>query len=250
MWNIIEFSELASTNTLAAEKLASGEAKHGDVIQAHHQSSGRGRAAGRIWNDEPGASLLMSVVLTNIPEPAPLLQYRVALAVVAALRTLHRAESVSENKFRLKWPNDILWNGKKICGILLEAQWNASIMRSAIAGIGINVRQSSFPESLEGIATSLLASGIDVEVNDIRDTVLEELRLEMKGNRSVIVRLRSELAWMSEVPSLQWEGSDGASLSDLRYVDIDGSGALLLRLPDGSTIVRQHGSFLWSAQPS
>src|ERR1017187_3344373 len=201
MWNILEFAELASTNTLASEMLARGEAKHGDVIQAHHQSGGRGRTAGRVWNDEPGASLLMSVVLTKIPEPANLLQYRVALAVLEALRQIARTNNKSENDFRLKWPNDILLNGKKVCGILLEAQWNSSVMRSAVVGIGFNVRQSAFPEELDAIATSLLLNGMHIPVNEVRDAVLEQLKQEIeKGDNDIISRLRSELAWMKELP--------------------------------------------------
>jgi BirA family biotin operon repressor/biotin-[acetyl-CoA-carboxylase] ligase len=242
MWNILEFAELASTNTLAGEMLARGEAKHGDVIQAHHQSGGRGRAAGRVWNDEPGASLLMSAVLTKIPEPANLLQYRVALAVISALREI---AGTSKNDFRLKWPNDILLNGKKVCGILLEAQWNASVMRSAIIGIGINVRQSKFPEELDTIATSLLSNGIDIQVNGVLDGVLNQLKQEIEnGNGDIISRLRDELAWMTELRELQWSGSDGENLTGIRYVDVDESGALRLEQSDGSVVIRHNGSLL------
>jgi biotin-[acetyl-CoA-carboxylase] ligase BirA-like protein len=242
MWNILEFAELGSTNTLASEKHARGEAKHGDVIQAHHQSGGRGRAVGRVWNDEPGASLLMSVVLTKIPEPANLLQYRVALAVISALREI---TGTSENDLRLKWPNDILLNGKKVCGILLEAQWNGSLMRSAVIGIGINVRQSKFPEELDAIATSLLLNSIDIPVNKVRDAVLDTLQQEIeKGEGDIISRLRSGLAWMKELPSLEWSGSDGKNLTGIRYEDVDESGALRLEQPDGSTVIRHNGSLL------
>ena len=243
MWNILEFLELASTNTLASEMLSHGEAQHGDVLQAHHQTGGRGRAAGRVWNDEPGASLLMSIVLTKIPEPANLLQYRAALSVIAALREI---AGTSGNIFLLKWPNDILLNGKKVCGILLEAQWNASQMRSAVVGIGINVRQSAFPEALNAIATSLSLCGIDIEVNHVRDAVLNQLGKEMEENNSVISRLRCELAWMLELPSVDWLGSDGESISNLHYEDIDDNGALRLRLPDGSTVIRHNGSLSWN----
>lgn len=242
MWNILKFEELGSTNTLASEMLARGESKHGDVIQAHHQSGGRGRAAGRVWSDEPGASLLMSVILTNIPEPANMLQYRVALAVISALRKM---VGTSNNDFRLKWPNDILLNGKKVCGLLLEAQWNASQMRSAIIGVGINVAQATFSESLGAIATSLWLCGMNVEVEVVRDAVLAQLRMELETNEAILPRLHNELAWMVELPSLEWSGNDGMTHSNLRYEDIDEHGALRLRLPDGSTIIRHNGSLIF-----
>jgi BirA family biotin operon repressor/biotin-[acetyl-CoA-carboxylase] ligase len=241
MWNILEFAELGSTNTLASEMLACGEAKHGDVIQAHHQSGGRGRGAGRVWNDEPGASLLMSVVLTKIPEPANLLQYRVALAVIAALREV---AGTSKNNFLLKWPNDILLNEKKVCGILLEAQWNGSVMRSAVIGIGINVRQSKFPEALDAIATSLLLNGIDISVNEVRDAMLDGLKQELERCDDIISRLRGELAWMTKIPALQWLASDGENLSGIRFKDIDENGALRLEQTDGSIVIRHNGSLL------
>jgi BirA family biotin operon repressor/biotin-[acetyl-CoA-carboxylase] ligase len=247
MWNILEFEELASTNTLASEMLARGEAHDGDVFQAQHQSSGRGRAAGRVWNDQPGASLLMSAVLTKIPEPASLLQYRTALAVISALRDLATTNNRSENNFRLKWPNDILLNGKKVCGILLEAQWNASYMRSAIVGIGINVRQSEFPEPLDAIATSFRLCGIDIGVNEVRDAVLEQLSIEFEQNNSIIARLRNELEWMTKLPSLEWIGSDGTTLFNVGYEAIEESGALRLRFPDGSTIIQHSGSLVLNA---
>ncbi len=241
MWNILEFEELGSTNTLASEMLARGEVKHGDIIQAHHQSGGRGRAAGRVWNDEPGASLLMTVVLTKIPEPTNLLQYRVALSVIEALREIDG----TGNTFHLKWPNDILLNGKKACGILLEAQWNASQMRSAVVGIGINVRQSKFPEDLDAIATSLLLNGMDITVNEVRNEVIDRLKQEMENrNDDIISRLRSELAWMVNFPSFEWSGSDGESLTSIRYVDVDESGALRLEQPEGSIVTRHNGSLL------
>ncbi len=248
MWNILEFAELSSTNTLASEMLARGEAKHGDVIQAHHQTGGRGRAAGRVWNDEPGASLLMSVVLTKIPEPANLLQYRVALAAIAALRAL---AGTSKNDLRLKWPNDILLNGKKVCGILLEAQWNGSVMRSAVIGIGINVRQSKFPEELNMIATSLLLNNIDISVNEVRDSVLDRLEQEFqKHSDDIISRLRKELVWMRKIPVFQWLASDGENLSTVHYNDIDEHGALRLEQPNGSVVIRHNGSILWNSSYS
>ncbi len=248
MWRILEFAELASTNTLAAEMLARGEARHGDVIQARHQHSGRGRVAGRVWNDEPGASLLISAVITKIPGPAHLLQYRAALAVLDALRVVARTNNISEHDFLLKWPNDILLNRKKVCGILLEAQWSASQMRSAIIGIGVNVRQTSFPVELSKIATSLHQCGISVEVDSVRESILDRLGRELdealSGN-ALLSRLRSELAWMSRVPALTLVSNDGNAQAQLRYEDLDDTGALLLRQPDGVVITARNGSLTW-----
>ena len=107
----------------------------------------------------------------------------------------------------------------------------------------------NFLKNWNALATSLHLCGVDFEVNDVRDAVLEQLRLEMQENNSVITRLRDELAWMSKLPSLAWSGNDGTHLSDLRYEDIDASGALCLRSPDGSSIIRHNGKPFYLSAP-
>src|SRR3954471_9064418 len=105
MWNIREFDEVTSTSAIARQMLDAGEAAHGDVIQAQHQSAGRGRIVGRVWHDEPGSSLLMSVILTRVPAGGQSVQYFAALSVLNALRGVLVAHSVDPNILTLKWPN-------------------------------------------------------------------------------------------------------------------------------------------------
>ncbi len=252
MWNIIEYDEVNSTNSLASERLAQGIAEHGDVVQARHQTAGRGRGAGRVWNDEPGASLLFSVILKDIPEPAHLLQYRAAIAVLDALRRLARDAGEPEHAFRLKWPNDIFFRGKKISGLLLEAQWNGLQMKSAIIGIGVNVKQQLFPTELENIATSLRAGGIHTEITTVRDAILAELSLslyfspsESNESSSVLKRLRNELNWMMVLPALTLTSTDGVVATDLHFEGVTEAGSLRLRRPDGSLIEAHSGSVSW-----
>ena len=246
MWNIIEFDELASTNSLASELLARGAARHGDVIQARHQTSGRGRGAGRVWNDAPGNSLLMSIVLTKIPAPAHLLQYRAALAVLSAIRGM--AVELDVNDIRLKWPNDILIHGKKVCGLLVEAQWNGPSMRSAIIGIGLNVGQQSFPPELSNIATSLCECGITTTVAAIRNRILDAVDAELDDSAAsaVLTSIRSELRWMSDLFPLHFTSGDGEEMSELHFENLDESGAVLLRREDGRITARHTGSLSWN----
>jgi BirA family transcriptional regulator, biotin operon repressor / biotin---[acetyl-CoA-carboxylase] ligase len=245
MWNIIEFDEVASTNTLASEMLARGEARHGDVIQARHQTSGRGRGAGRVWNDAPGNSLLISIILTDIPEPAHLLQYRAALAVLRAIREI--TPELNPDDVGLKWPNDILIHGKKVCGLLTEAQWNGPAMRSAVVGIGLNVKQRSFPLELSEIATSLYQCGVASTVQEVRDRILGALRAELYDTAipDILSRLNKELAWMSERSSLEVTNDKGETVSDLRFDGLEDSGALRLRRGDGTAVVLHHGNLSW-----
>ena len=125
MWNIQTFVELRSTQLLARERLSSGAAKHGDVFIASHQTEGKGRYNDRIWHDEPGANLLMSIVLTDIPEDLhDLMQFAASLCAKGAISAVlddHFTYEFDSSRIRLKWPNDILLDGKKIAGILAKS---------------------------------------------------------------------------------------------------------------------------------
>ena len=88
MWNIETYAELPSTQSLARERLSSGNARHGDVIVALHQTEGRGRYSARIWHDEPEQNLLLSVVLTEIPSHlSDKMQFVAALSTLATIRS-------------------------------------------------------------------------------------------------------------------------------------------------------------------
>jgi BirA family biotin operon repressor/biotin-[acetyl-CoA-carboxylase] ligase len=141
---VIVFESTASTNDVAAE-YARNPASHGLVILAEEQTAGRGRG-GHAWLAARGQSLLASIVIVNPSIPLG----RVGLAAsVAAART-------AGSRARIKWPNDVTIQGKKVCGILLEHRSYGS-HEAAILGLGINCHQapSDFPPSLRGTATSL-----------------------------------------------------------------------------------------------
>ncbi len=247
MWNIIEYEEVGSTNTVAMERLFRGEAKHGDVIVAKHQSSGRGRSPGRVWNDERDASLLMSVVLLEISNPQQLLQYRMALAVLDTLRSLAPEHS---QHVLLKWPNDILIGEKKVSGLLVEAEWNGAAMKSAVVGIGVNVRQRSFDRSLADIATSLLLEGTDVSVSFLRDNILKSIERELHHSslEQVLARLRQELSWMAAISSFELVTENGQRLCDVRFAGIDDSGTMRMIDGKGQSLEVRNGSLAWNKQ--
>ena len=126
-----------------------GKAAHGDVFTALHQTGGRGQYVWRTWNDEPGTNLLLSVVLTEIAaETSDLMQFIGGLEclLVRTIRTLLDREirSFDPNRVKLKWPNDILLDGKKVSGVLSEAIWSGTAIKGIILGIGINVNQDRF----------------------------------------------------------------------------------------------------------
>ena len=148
---VAAFAEAGSTNDIA-RSLAEQGAPAGQLVMTEHQTAGRGRMR-RLWTDSPGRSLLLSFILRPAPVQhaapgtAPL---RVGLAIAAAL---HDAAGIEA---RIKWPNDVVVDGRKMAGILCEAT-SAGGETVIIAGIGINVlqRAEDWPDELRDHAVSV-----------------------------------------------------------------------------------------------
>lgn len=149
------FEVIGSTNTTAMQMAEEG-APHGTLVVADRQDSGKGRR-GRSWVMPAGIAIAMSIVLKPeelLPGNAPMLTLVSALAVARAIREQTGLEAA------IKWPNDIVIDGKKVCGMLTEMSTQIDYINHIVVGIGINVHNEQFPEELIDRATSLyLASG-------------------------------------------------------------------------------------------
>ncbi|MEB3101297.1 biotin--[acetyl-CoA-carboxylase] ligase [Ferviditalea candida] len=146
------YETVESTQTAAREWFSKGEGE-GTLILAEQQTAGRGRL-GRKWHSPAGKGLWMSLILT----PRISLHFApqlTLLTAVALCRTIHRMSGVP---IGIKWPNDLLINGKKVSGILLESHAEDDRLQVVVAGVGISVNmgETDFPEELKDIATSLL----------------------------------------------------------------------------------------------
>jgi BirA family transcriptional regulator, biotin operon repressor / biotin---[acetyl-CoA-carboxylase] ligase len=166
---LVHLSVVGSTND-HARRLALAGAPHGTVVLAEQQTAGRGRQ-GRVWSAPTGRALTLSV-LVRLPaaalEPLPL---AVALAVCEA------CEAVAPVACRIKWPNDVWIDGRKVAGVLIEGR---PLDGWAVIGIGLNVNTSEdeFPEELRGSAVSLrIAAGRPID----RDEALDELLARLAG---------------------------------------------------------------------
>jgi len=149
--NLIFFKEIDSTNK-ALKKLAAENAPEGTVVISDMQSAGRGRR-GRDWASAPNLGIWMSVLLRPDLHPS-LVQTLTLAASVAVMRAL---EQLGIEGMGIKWPNDIIINGKKVCGILTELSAEAERVDWVITGIGLNVNhtETDFPSDIASIATSL-----------------------------------------------------------------------------------------------
>jgi BirA family biotin operon repressor/biotin-[acetyl-CoA-carboxylase] ligase len=146
---IVHYFRTDSTNVIAA-RLATEGAPHGTVVVAEEQTAGRGRF-GRSWFSEKSSGIYASIILRPplAPSSAPAITLLAGVAV-------HRALSASTAlPFDIRWPNDVLVNGKKVCGILTEMSAELDRLHSVVLGIGVNVNHSRMPEELAAIATSL-----------------------------------------------------------------------------------------------
>lgn len=133
-----------------ARALAAGGAVPGTAVMADHQTSGRGRFRDRSWSGERGADLMFTVMLAPDAREAAAFPLKVGLAACLALGRLLEASGREAAPLRLKWPNDILFEGRKVCGILCESSgpWY-------YAGIGVNCAARAFPPGLRSPAVSL-----------------------------------------------------------------------------------------------
>ncbi|HLJ41722.1 MAG TPA: biotin--[acetyl-CoA-carboxylase] ligase [Candidatus Acidoferrales bacterium] len=147
--HIFHFFKVDSTNTVAMRLGEEGEA-HGTVVVAEEQTSGRGRA-GRSWHSEKAAGIYVSILLR--PQISPMLAP--ALTLVAGLAAYDAIAEGGGLLPDIRWPNDVLLKGKKVCGILTEMQAEPDRMHFAVIGIGINVNQPKMPGELASIATSM-----------------------------------------------------------------------------------------------
>ncbi|HET9940870.1 MAG TPA: biotin--[acetyl-CoA-carboxylase] ligase [Candidatus Eisenbacteria bacterium] len=163
-------ASLGSTNDEALRRAMEG-APEGVVVLADVQTAGRGRQ-GRAWNDVPGASLAFSVVLRpSLPLPRlPLLALAMACSVAEA------AAAVTGRKHDVKWPNDVLFEGRKVCGILAESRSGGGGRPVLVIGTGVNVnhRLEDFPQEFRERATSLRqAAGEYLNPESVLAAVLE-----------------------------------------------------------------------------
>ena len=174
------FDEVESTQ-LIAHNLVAQNTPHGTVIVAEAQTAGRGRMM-REWDSAKKKGLWFTVIVRPdcLPHEAPQFTLIAAVAIINAVKSLYPSLSP-----QIKWPNDILINGRKCTGILTEMIAETDRIRALLIGIGINVnqQQEDFPESLHSIATSLQMALVDIgetgEVN--RAALLAEILLYLEN---------------------------------------------------------------------
>lgn len=240
-------ARLPSTNDRALAWLRDG-APHGAVVTADAQDAGRGRR-GRSWLSPPGQSLTVSLVLRPGPLRAPDRLGALGLAVAVGL-----AEGLPalRSPVRLKWPNDLMVDGRKLGGILCEARWVGDAAE-VVVGFGINVHARSFPGELATRATSVALEQPPGAVVPGRAMLLAELLAALPGAvepflREGFVAVRQRyLAACENLGRVVDVGDQLAPAGARRGVAerLDDDGALWVRPLDGGPPFRVESSDVW-----
>jgi BirA family transcriptional regulator, biotin operon repressor / biotin---[acetyl-CoA-carboxylase] ligase len=213
------FRRVGSTNTVARELAAAG-APHGTVVTADEQTAGRGRQ-GRTWTAPPGSALLYSAVLRPLEPRHSVLPLAVALAVCETAEQLRPGIEC-----KVKWPNDVHLDGRKLAGVLIEARpqddW-------AVLGVGLNltIAEDDFPQELQGRATSLFPS--PAPPRQASAFLSEALEHWLAADEPrVLAEWRRRDALLGR--EVSWEKGSGVAEG------IDERGYLVVRLADGDRV--------------
>ena len=197
-----------STNE-RARALAAAGAPHGTVVTADEQAAGRGRQ-GRVWTAPPGSAVLMSLVLRDVRDSLPL------AAAVAVCEAVPLPATI-------KWPNDVLVEGRKLAGILVEGRPQEGW---AVLGLGLNVTTAEFRGELAGRATSLRLAGVETGREEVLRDLLRQLAAWLSRPLDDVLE-----AWRARDAlrgrRVRWRGGEGTAAG------VDAAGALLVDTGDG-----------------
>lgn len=194
--HVINVSETGSTNSRIQEENNNGKLLNGSALITEKQTVGKGQR-GNIWVSEPHKNLTFSVItFPNIDS-----KFAFHLNIIAALavqKTLKDLKLIA----KIKWPNDILINSKKICGILVENQIASKNIVQSVIGIGLNVNQIDFEKSLN--ATSLKLEGVSVELKDVFNQIYSYLdfyyNLLIESNFKLLLKLYYDnMLWYNSI---------------------------------------------------
>ena len=239
--NRISLSEVDSTNNYAAKLLLEGKVPHGTVITALHQYQGRGQRS-NTWESAPGQNLTASWVLhldNSHFEKIVALNKAISLAIRNSI-----AHYLPKSIVKIKWPNDIFVNEKKVSGTLIETQMHADKTATLICGIGVNAHQTKFQSAK---ATSLLQLNphLNMTLDNLLENIHQNIVLYFKkwaaGNTTKIEdEYLNQLLGMNERRSFEYQGN----VIEGVIIGVDDWGRLKLETKDGM-LMFQAGDIAW-----
>ena len=164
-YHLLHFKEIDSTNSYLKNTYRLLD--NFTFVSADYQSNGRGRED-RVWQSESGENLMFSFLIKN----EELIKQSSILSILTAVEIAKEIEMFDIKGVSIKWPNDVLINGKKVCGILLEGQ----VPKYLVVGVGLNVNQKKFPDGLRRPATSMaLEFKNEIDIEEMKDRLFKNI---------------------------------------------------------------------------
>ena len=223
---IHSYRSVKSTNDTAQQFADSGEIE-GTIITAEEQTKGKGRL-GRVWFSKMKAGIYLSIILKPdfIPEKAP------GLSIMTAVALSNSLAELTDANVQIKWPNDVLLNGKKTAGILTELSAEKEKIHHIIVGIGINVNhtESDFPDEIKDIATSVRReNGAEISRVVLIRKFLEQFEILYEDYKICqLEKLTQKIRAYSSLIGKNIKLNLGNSFIEGTVLDINSNGALLL----------------------
>ncbi|MCB2210355.1 biotin--[acetyl-CoA-carboxylase] ligase [bacterium] len=230
-----------STNDLALAWAKAGGAD-GALVLADAQTAGRGRMD-RHWVTRPGVALAMSMIYRPTPEEAANLTRFTPLAALGLVGALAKLGLDA----RIKWPNDVLLGGKKVAGVLVEADWQAGRLDSLVVGMGVNVLAEAVPPA-QAVRYPGTAIEIELEREVDRWTILAEILHNMKYYRTILTDDRFMAEWNRHLAYIgeyiRFRFPDGR-LETAEVVQVNPDGRLALRTAGNQIFYAVAGEIEW-----
>lgn len=227
---IIYYEAIDSTNNEAKKKAREG-ASEGTLIIADQQTAGKGRL-GRSWISPSGEGIWMSLIL----RPHILPNQASQLTLIAGLGMCEAIERVTGLKAQIKWPNDVVVNSKKICGILTEMSAQVEQIEYVVVGIGVNVNLSSIPEELPYASSLAIEGGKEYSRKKIIATFLEIFEVDytqyVKSLNLNFIKERYEQSCITLHRQVKLITKENECIA--KALGINEEGALMAQMQDGS----------------
>lgn len=224
-WTLLEWERVRSTNSLAMQALKALPTAAWDhiALTATEQTEGRGQQQ-RVWSQNAPEDVVLTLVMSKgLPSPLPFtLNLAVSLAVIEAIEDV--IPTLRGDELKVKWPNDIMWRGKKAGGILIENNWRGNRWSSAVIGIGLNLTGvPSYPN-----ATQLLSGSKPLDTaRDMRAALLQAIPLrldarmaELTHPEALLQQYHQRLLGWGVAQRWQLDGTEVRGI--LESIDMDG----------------------------
>ena len=232
---------VGSTNDTALDWARAG-AEDGSLVLADSQTSGRGRESRR-WVTNPGAALAMSLIVRPSERESAFLPRFTALPALGLVRVLGELKLQAQ----IKWPNDVLLNGSKVAGVLVESEWQADTLTALVIGMGVNIAAGSVPPAAE---LRYPATSVETESGQKVDRwlILAEILHAIQYYRSILTSApfleawNDRLAFKSQTVKFRFPNRQ---VKKAKVVDVQPDGRLKLQLDTGETYLAVAGEIDW-----